>query len=90
MLAFYRNPFPHEKILDETKLKAFADDKCNKNDNFVFDRVQNIVEKGEIACTSIFSFSPQSFQKASLANLSKGVKRNGLRVPLAFNRRNIL
>ena len=23
------NPFPHEKILDQTKLKAFADDESN-------------------------------------------------------------
>ena len=28
------NPFPHGKILDQTKLKATADDKCNKNDKF--------------------------------------------------------
>ena len=30
------NPFPHNKILDQTRLKAFADDKikCNKNDDF--------------------------------------------------------
>ena len=28
------DPFPLDKILDQTKLTAFADDKCNKNDNF--------------------------------------------------------
>ena len=28
------NLFPHNKILDQTKLKAFADDKCNKNHGF--------------------------------------------------------
>ena len=39
------NPFPHEKILDHTKLKAFADDKLNVTIIifFGFDRVENIV-----------------------------------------------
>ena len=54
--TFFRqsfNPFPHNKILDQTKLKAFADDKVNvaKMIISVFDRVENIVGKGEIACT---------------------------------------
>ena len=40
---------------------------------FVFDRVENIVGKGEIACTSNFSFFPQCFQKASFLEASKGV-----------------
>ena len=30
------NSVPNNKILDQTKLKAFADDKCNKNDNCFF------------------------------------------------------
>ena len=29
----YFNPFPHDKILEQTKLKAFADDKSNVNNN---------------------------------------------------------
>ena len=29
-------PFPHDKILDQTELRAFADDKCNKNNHFCF------------------------------------------------------
>ena len=39
------NPFPHDKILDQTKLKAFADDKLNitKMIISVFDRGENIV-----------------------------------------------
>ena len=45
------NAFPHDKILDQTKLKAFA------GIISAFDRVENIVGKGEIACTSNFSFS---------------------------------
>ena len=59
------NPFPHDKILDQTKLRAFADDKLNvtKMTIYVFDRVENIVGKGEIACTSNFSFSYNVFKR---------------------------
>ena len=39
----------------------------------VFDRVKNIVGKGEIACTSNFSSFPQCFQKASFLDAPKGV-----------------
>ena len=57
------NPFPHEKILDQTILKEFADEKLNVTKMTVsaFDRVENIVGKGEIACTSNFSFSHNVF-----------------------------
>ena len=57
--------FPHEKILDQTKMKAFADDKLNVTKMIisVFDRVENIVAKGEIACTSNFSFSHNVFKR---------------------------
>ena len=50
---FVFNPFPHDKILDRTRLKAFADDKLSVTKMIisVFDRVENIVGKGEIACT---------------------------------------
>ena len=58
------NPFPHDKILDQTKLKAFAHDKLNVTKMIisVFDRVENIVGKGEIAFTSNFSFSHHVFK----------------------------
>ena len=58
------NPFPHDKILDQTKLTAFAGDKLNitKMIISVFDRVEKIVGKGEIACTSNFSFSHNVFK----------------------------
>ena len=39
----------------------------------VFDRVENIVGKGEIACSSKFLLFPQFFQKPSSPDLSKGV-----------------
>ena len=53
------NPFPHNNTLDQTKLKAFAEDKLNVTKIIIsfFDRVENIVGKGEIACTNNFSFS---------------------------------
>ena len=48
------NPFPQDKALDQTKLKAFADNKLNITNTIIsiFDRVGNMVGKGEIACTS--------------------------------------
>ena len=59
------NPFPPDKILDQTKLKAFADNELNVTKMIisVFDRVENIVGKGEIACTSNFSFSHNVFKR---------------------------
>ena len=60
---FELNSLSDDKILDQTKLKAFAGDKCNKNENFVFDRVENIVGKGEIGCTSNLSFSHYVFKR---------------------------
>ena len=58
------NPFQHNKILGQNKLKSFANDKLNvaKMIISVFDRVEN-VGKGEIACTSHFSSSHNVFKK---------------------------
>ena len=55
--------FIKQQILDESKLKVFADNKIkfSKMVIFVFDRVKNIVEKEKTA----FSPFPQCFQKAS-------------------------
>ena len=41
------NPLPNGKILDVTKLKILADDNLNiaKMTIFLYDRVENIVEK---------------------------------------------
>ena len=49
----------HEKILDWSKLKAFADDVINVAEIMISfsDRVENIVGKGENVVSSIFSFS---------------------------------
>ena len=63
-LYLHFNSFPHDKCFDQNKLKAFADDKLNitKMKISVFDRVENIVGKGEIASTSNFSFSHNVFK----------------------------
>ena len=67
------NPLPHDKILDQTKLKAFADDKLDvtKMSISVFDRAENTVGKGEIACTMLYQnvykrLLSQKHQKVSL------------------------
>ena len=62
----------HTTILDQTKLKAFAEDKLNVTKMIisVFDRLENIVGKGEIACTSNFSFSTM-FSKGLFPRLVK-------------------
>ena len=62
------NFLPNDKILDWSKLKAFADDifKGTEIIVFVFDSVENIVGKGENAGYHHFLLFPQNFQKASL------------------------
>ena len=59
------NSLPDDKILHQSKLKAFAGDKLNVTKMIisVFDIVENIVGKGEIACTNNFSFSHNFFKR---------------------------
>ena len=59
---------PNNKILDKTKSKAFADNKINVAQMMisVFDKVENIVGKGENAGYQHFLLFPQCFPKASL------------------------
>ena len=61
------NPFPNDKILDYTKLKAFADDNSTLAEKMisVYDRIENIVGKGGNAGYQHFLLFPQSFQKAA-------------------------
>ena len=61
----YFTPFPHDKILGQTKFKAFADDRLDVTKMIisVSDRVGNIVGKGEIARTSNFSFFHNVFKR---------------------------
>ena len=57
------NPLPNDKILDVTKLKAFAEEKLNiaKMTISLFDKVKNTVGKGENAGYQHFLFFPQCF-----------------------------
>ena len=63
------NPFPHDKILNQTKLKVFADDKLSVTKIIipVYDRVENIVGKGEIACKQFLL--PTMFSKGFFLRL---------------------
>ena len=72
------NPFSQDQMLDQTKLKAFAGDRLNvtKMINSVFDRAENIVQKGEIACISNFSFS-HNVSKRLLSQILKKVSLSG-------------
>ena len=60
------NPFPNDKFLDSSKLKEFADDNFNFDENgWKFSKkVENTVVKGEIARYEQFLLFPQCFQKA--------------------------
>ena len=57
------NSLPNNKILDWTKLKAFADDKLDNAKIMisVYDWVENIVGKGENLGYQHFLFFPQWF-----------------------------
>ena len=67
------NSLPYNKILDWSKLKAFADDKINVTENLKFGlgRVENIVGKGENAGYQHFLLFLQCFQKASFSGSLK-------------------
>ena len=74
-IGMYFNSIPNDKILDQSKLKAFADDKINMTENlkFVLGRLENIVEKGENAGYQHFLLFPQCLQKVSDTGSSKVV-----------------
>ena len=63
------NPFPNDKFLTLPNLE-FADDnfRFGENGREFSKWVENIVEKGEIACYEQFLFFPQFFQKTSTAD----------------------
>ena len=63
------NSLPIDKFLDRSKLKVFAEDnlKVVRMMIYVFDRVENIVGKGENASYQHFLLFPQCFQKSSLS-----------------------
>ena len=67
------NSLPNDKILDFSKLKACADDKINVACLIisVFDRVENIVGKGENAGNQHFLLFPKCVQKSSFSGALK-------------------
>ena len=69
------NSLPNNKISDQSKLNAFADDKINRAEKlkFVFGWVENIVGEGENAGYQHFLLFPQCFQKASYTGSLKVV-----------------
>ena len=69
------NPLLHDKILDSSELKEFADDnfKIEQNGRKLSKRVENTVGKGEIACYKQFLLFPQCFYKVCFPGMSKGV-----------------
>ena len=64
---------PNDKILDWSKLKAFADDKINVTEKlkFVLKRVENILGKGENAGYRHFLFSNYVFKRLYIQGCSK-------------------
>ena len=58
---------PHNTILEQSRMKDFADDKINLTQtlNFVLERVENIVGKGENAGYQHFLLFPHCFQNFS-------------------------
>ena len=70
------NSLPNDKILDWSKLKAFADDEINVINKlkFVSERIESILGKREMLVTSIFSFSENVCQKPpSSGSLKVGI-----------------
>ena len=67
------NALPNNKILDQSDLKDFAEDRINVNFKmaFVLGRLENIVGKGENAGYQHFLLFPQCFQKAFLSESLK-------------------
>ena len=63
------------QILDSSKLKDFADDnfEFDENGRKLSKKVENTVGKGEIARHEQFLLFPQCFQKACFLEASKGV-----------------
>ena len=73
----YNNKYPitRRQILESSKMKEFADDNYNfdENDRKLSKRVEKSVGKGEIARYEQFLLFPQCFQKICFPEASKGV-----------------
>ena len=64
------NPCPNENILDSSKLKQYADNNSNFDENGIeFSKwVENTVGKGEIARYEQFLLFPMCFRKTYTAD----------------------
>ena len=73
MLASTMKFNSHDKYLDWSKFKEFADDNLSvaKMAKLVFNRVENIEGKGENAGYQHFLLFPQCFQKLSFFKVVK-------------------
>ena len=74
--AFYFiNSLPNDKILNQSKFKAFTDDKMkvNKKLKFGLGRVESIAGKGENAGNQHFLLFSQCFQKLAFPEVLKVV-----------------
>ena len=69
-LFYCLNPFPKDKFLDSSKLKEFAYDKFDLDENGrkFSEPLENTVGKGEIAHYKQFLLFPKCFQKTSTAD----------------------
>ena len=63
--------FPRRQISHSSKLKEFADNnfEFDENGRKFSERLENTVGKGEIACYEQFLLFPQCFQKTSTADM---------------------
>ena len=75
IFSLWINPLTDDKILDQTKLEAFADDKLNVTKMIIslFDKVENIVEKRRNCLYKQFLLFSQCVQTASFPDESKSV-----------------
>ena len=67
------NSLPNYKVLDSSKLKAFAKDNVIEKLKFVLGRVKNFVGKGENVGYQYFLLFPQCFQMSSYTGSLKFV-----------------
>ena len=68
--SIHNKPFPKRQILDSSKLKEYADDNFEFDENYrMFSKwVENTVGKGEIARYEQFLLFPQRFLKTYSAD----------------------
>ena len=83
-LLYGVNPFPNDKVLDETKFKAFADDKLNNKKIIFLSLIEwkTFWEQEKMLVTSIFSFSHNVFKSLVSKRRQKVSCGNGVNILL--------